>query len=113
MSKKLYEFKLRKGKLESLEYEVKETEKQYKILQGYTTYNCLSRISKDLIGKALNGGYFGISCILTEDNVEIAKNILIHYWENTKIPSCEKGVQIANEELKKAKEELAYLKKLK
>ena len=107
---KLYEFTLEKGKLESKEYEVKETAKQYATLHGHINYNCISRIPKELIGKALNGGFWGISCILTENDIETARKVFIDYWENKKIPGCENGVRVANEMLEKAKNELEYLK---
>lgn len=109
---KLYEFIFAEGKLESTEYEVKETVKQYKILNGRIKYNCLSRISKDLIGKALDE-WMGVSCILIENDIESARKILINFWENNKIPSCEESVKKAKEQLVKAKNELEYLKRLK
>jgi hypothetical protein len=110
---KLYEFRFAKGKLDSTEYEVKETAKQYAILHGRIEYNYLSRIPKDLIGKALDDKWNGVSCILTENDIESARKILINFWENNKIPSCEESVKKAKEQLTKAKNELEHLKMLK
>lgn len=110
---KLYEFRFLEGKLKSTEYEVKETSKQYTVLNGYIGYNYISRISKDLIGKALDSKWNGVFCFFTENDIESARKILIDFLENNKIPSCEESVKKAKEQLAKAKNELEYLKVLK
>lgn len=109
---KLYEFYFANEKLECTEHEVKETPKQYTVLKRYIRYNALSRISKELIGKALDDGYNTISCLLLENNIETATKIFIKYWENNKIPKCETQIKHANDKLEKAKNELNYLKTL-
>lgn len=110
---KLYEFRFAEGRLESAEYDVKETSKQYTILNGRIEYNYLTRVSKDLVGKALDSKWNGVFCLLTENNIDSARKILINFWESNKIPSCEISVKKAKEQLLKAKNELEYLKKLK
>lgn len=106
----LYEFKLRKGKIETVEHGAKETAKQYIILHGRIDYNCLSRIPKKLIGEVLGGGRCGLSCLLVENDIETARKAFINFYESEQIPYCERAVQIANEAMEEAKNELACLK---
>lgn len=106
---KLYEYKLRRGKFTTNEYEVRETAKQYIVENGFVEYRCYVRIPKVEIGTVLGDAFWGFYYLSTENNAEAAKKAFIEFFNEKEIPRCENDVDIAKKALDDARNELNVL----
>ena len=94
---KLYEYVLEEGNVSTIEH-------------GHIKYNNVTTIPKEKIGEVLTSNWTGTTCLLTEHNIQKAKQIFAWYLENTKIPSCENTIKIATNALERAKKDMKLLK---
>lgn len=79
---KIYVISFRKGKVETTEYEVRETAKLYKLDKGTFDYFYLSQIEKDKIGKIYHDYFWGYYMASVTGDVKEFKKKALEYFDD-------------------------------